>query len=49
MAEIRIGYVHCSTDKQDLTPQQEILMKQGVSPERIYIGKGLMGSNRDNG
>lgn len=46
MTEIRIGYARCSTDKQDLTAQQEILVKLGVSPERIYIDKGLTGSNR---
>ncbi|EPR2044294.1 recombinase family protein, partial [Escherichia coli] len=36
MTEIRIGYARCSTDKQDLTAQQEALIKLGVSPERIY-------------
>ncbi|EJV7388989.1 recombinase family protein [Escherichia coli] len=46
MTEIRIGYARCSTDKQDLTAQQEALMKLGVSPERIYTDKGLTGSNR---
>lgn len=46
MTEIRIGYARCSTDKQDLTAQQEALMKLGVSPDRIYIDKGLTGSNR---
>ncbi|HAM3120488.1 TPA: recombinase family protein, partial [Escherichia coli] len=39
MTEIRIGYARCSTDKQDLTAQQEALIKLGVSPERIYIDK----------
>ncbi|EBX2707454.1 helix-turn-helix domain-containing protein [Salmonella enterica subsp. enterica serovar Uzaramo] len=46
MAEIRIGYARCSTDRQDLTAQQEALVKLGVSPERIYTDKGLTGSNR---
>ncbi|EBM3646655.1 recombinase family protein [Salmonella enterica] len=46
MTEIRIGYARCSTDKQDLTAQQEALVKLGVSPERIYTDKGLTGSNR---
>ena len=46
MTEIRIGYARCSTDKQDLTAQQEALIKLGVSPERIYIDKGLTGANR---
>jgi DNA invertase Pin-like site-specific DNA recombinase len=46
MTEIRIGYARCSTDRQDLTAQQEALVKLGVSPDRIYIDKGLTGSNR---
>lgn len=46
MTEIQIGYARCSTDKQDLTAQQEALIKLGVSPDRIYIDKGLTGSNR---
>ncbi len=46
MTEIRIGYARCSTDRQDLTAQQEALVKLGVSPERIYTDKGLTGSNR---
>ena len=46
MTEIRIGYARCSTDKQDLTAQQEALIKLGVSPDRIYIDKGLTGTNR---
>ncbi|HHR3734685.1 TPA: recombinase family protein [Salmonella enterica] len=46
MTEIRIGYARCSTDRQDLTAQQEALVKLGVFPERIYTDKGLTGSNR---
>ncbi|HCI6133291.1 TPA: recombinase family protein [Klebsiella variicola subsp. variicola] len=46
MIAIQIGYARCSTDKQDLTAQQEALVKLGVSPERIYTDKGLTGSNR---
>ncbi|ACR70554.1 recombinase family protein [Edwardsiella ictaluri] len=46
MTEIQIGYARCSTDKQDLTAQQETLAKLGVSPDRIYTDKGLTGSNR---
>jgi len=46
MAEIRIGYARCSTDRQDLTAQQEALVNLGVSPDRIYTDKGLTGSNR---
>ncbi|EDW5640666.1 recombinase family protein, partial [Salmonella enterica subsp. enterica serovar Saintpaul] len=29
-----------------MTAQQEALVKLGVSPDRIYIDKGLTGSNR---
>ncbi|MCP9270252.1 recombinase family protein, partial [Xenorhabdus sp. XENO-1] len=46
MTEILIGYARCSTDKQDLTAQQETLLKLGVSPDRIYLDKGLTGTNR---
>lgn len=46
MAEIRIGYARCSTDKQDLNVQQEALIELGVSLDRIYIDKGLTGTNR---
>ncbi|MBC8949900.1 recombinase family protein [Xenorhabdus sp. TS4] len=46
MTEIWIGYARCSTDKQDLTAQQEALLKLGVAPDRIYLDKGLTGTNR---
>ncbi|WP_446471534.1 recombinase family protein [Xenorhabdus stockiae] len=46
MTGILIGYARCSTDKQDLTAQQEVLLKLGVSPDRIYLDKGLTGTNR---
>jgi DNA invertase Pin-like site-specific DNA recombinase len=46
MTEIRIGYARCSTDKQDLTAQQEALVILGVTTDKIYIDKGLTGSNR---
>ena len=46
ITEIRIGYARCSTDRQDLAVQQEALVSLGVSPERIYTDKGLIGSNR---
>src|SRR5471032_2619729 len=46
MTEIRIGYARCSTDRQDLTAQQDALVKLGVSLDRIYTDKGLTGSNR---
>jgi len=46
MTETLTGYARCSTDKQDLAAQQAALIKLGVSPDRIYIDKGLTGTNR---
>ena len=46
MTATRIGYARCSTDKQDLTAQRTILEKLGVSPERIYMDRGLTGTTR---
>lgn len=37
MTEIRIGYSQCSTDKQDLTAQQETLVGPGVSLDKLYL------------
>jgi DNA invertase Pin-like site-specific DNA recombinase len=44
---IRVGYARCSTDEQDLAAQQETLIGYGVEPDRIYIDRGLTGTNRD--
>ena len=41
-----IGYARCSTDKQDLTAQKQELAELGVAPQRIYVDKGLTGTNR---
>ena len=46
MTAIRIGYARCSTDKQDLTAQQRLLLELGVAAERIYLDTGLTGTNR---
>jgi DNA invertase Pin-like site-specific DNA recombinase len=43
---IKIGYARCSTDEQDLTAQREALIALGVDPERVYIDRGLTGTNR---
>jgi hypothetical protein len=43
---ILIGYARCSTEKQDLTAQREILRGHGVVEERIYLDHGLTGTNR---
>ncbi|MFD1938751.1 MULTISPECIES: recombinase family protein [Nonomuraea] len=41
-----IGYARCSTVLQDLTAQREILLELGVPEDRIYLDKGLTGTNR---
>ncbi|MFC4005945.1 recombinase family protein [Nonomuraea purpurea] len=41
-----IGYARCSTVLQDLTAQYEILASLGVADDRIYLDKGLTGTNR---
>lgn len=44
---INIGYARCSTDKQDLAAQREILHSLGVAADRIYLDHGLTGTKRD--
>lgn len=46
MTNTLIGYARCSTDKQDLTAQQEALLKLGVAPDRNYTDRGFTGTNR---
>jgi DNA invertase Pin-like site-specific DNA recombinase len=46
MTQTLIGYARCSTDRQDLAAQKEILLGLGVAPERIYTDHGLSGTNR---
>lgn len=43
-AGILIGYARCSTEKQDLTVQREILRDLGVAEERVYLDHGLTGT-----
>jgi hypothetical protein len=45
-AGILIGYARCSTEKQDLTAQRQILHDLVVSDERVYLDHGLTGRNR---
>ncbi len=45
-AGILIGYARCSTEKQDLTAQREILRGLGVAEDRVYLDHGLTGTNR---
>ncbi|HKS46124.1 MAG TPA: recombinase family protein [Amycolatopsis sp.] len=44
---ILIGYARCSTDKQDLAAQREILLGLGVATDRVYLDHGLTGTKRD--
>ena len=41
-----IGYARCSTARQDLTAQRELLLGLGVALDRIYLDHGLTGTNR---
>jgi DNA invertase Pin-like site-specific DNA recombinase len=43
---ILIGYARCSTERQDLTAQREILTGLGVAEDRIYLDHGLTGRKR---
>ena len=46
MTETLIGYARCSSDRQDLTVQRQVLAGLGVGPGRIHINKGLTGTIR---
>jgi len=41
-----IGYARCSTLAQDLTAQRQALAALGVPADRVYLDKGLTGTNR---
>jgi DNA invertase Pin-like site-specific DNA recombinase len=41
-----IGYARCSTDKQDLAAQRQLLLDLAVPTERIYLDRGMTGTNR---
>jgi len=43
---ILIGYARCSTEKQDLPAQRELLHGLGVAEERVYLDHGLTGTKR---
>jgi Resolvase, N terminal domain len=45
-AGILIGYARCSTEKQDLSVQRQILRDVGVAEERVYLDYGLTDTNR---
>ena len=46
MTGLKIGYARVSTDEQDLTVQTDALAELGVGADRIYVDKGLTGTNR---
>ena len=46
MSETLIGYARCSTDTQDLTAQRDRLRELGVAENRVYLDRGLTGTNR---
>ena len=46
MTNTLIGYARCSTNKQDLSAQQSALVSLGVATDRIYVDRGLTGTNR---
>ncbi|GLW30510.1 recombinase family protein [Actinoplanes regularis] len=48
MNGIRVGYVRCSTDEQDVIVQTEQLTALGVAPDRIYIDRAFSGTSRKN-
>jgi DNA invertase Pin-like site-specific DNA recombinase len=43
---ISIGYARCSTDKQDLEANRQILLELGVPAERIFLDRAYSGTNR---
>src|SRR6476469_87576 len=46
MTGVRIGYARCSTDKQDLEANRQILLEFGVHADLIYLDRAYSGSNR---
>ena len=47
MSGLSIGYARVSTDEQDLTAQRTGLAELGVDDKRIFVDRGLTGTNRD--
>ena len=41
-----VGYARVSTDEQDLSEQLAALAELGVGAHRIYVDKGLTGTER---
>ena len=43
---LKIGYARVSTDEQDLSAQLVALAELSVAGDRVYVDKGLTGTNR---
>jgi DNA invertase Pin-like site-specific DNA recombinase len=43
---ILIGYARCSTDKQDLEANRQILLDLGVNADQIYLDRAYSGTTR---
>jgi DNA invertase Pin-like site-specific DNA recombinase len=41
-----IGYARCSTDKQDLEANRQILLDLGIDPEHIHLDRAYSGTTR---
>ncbi len=46
MTALLIGYARVSTDAQDLTAPRDWMFALGVAPGRLYVDRGLTGTNR---
>ena len=44
---IKIGYARCSTDKQDLEANRQILLELGVPADQLYLDRAYSGTSRD--
>ncbi len=47
MNQLLVGYARVSTELQHLTAQRNSLPRSVVGDERIYVDRGLTGTNRD--
>jgi DNA invertase Pin-like site-specific DNA recombinase len=47
MTAVLIGYARCSTDKQDLEANRQILLDLGVSADQIYLDRAYSGTTRE--
>nr|WP_308129550.1 recombinase family protein [Actinoplanes polyasparticus] len=46
MTAILISYARCSTDKQDMEANRQILHELGVPVDQIYLDRAYSGTNR---